>query len=79
MIAIDDVLLALGESMAANRILIADCCRDDPSRARGYQMQLRTSQFRRVAEPAFEAFVWHAANGIKFAWTLGVNLFTALA
>jgi hypothetical protein len=35
MLAIDDVLVALGDSLAANRILVADCCRFDPNRARG--------------------------------------------
>jgi len=35
MIAIDEVLIALRDSNAANRILVADCCRDDPNRARG--------------------------------------------
>ncbi len=35
MVAIDDILLAFGESKAAHRILVADCCRDDANRARG--------------------------------------------
>jgi formylglycine-generating enzyme required for sulfatase activity len=35
MLAIYDVLVAFGDSLAANRILVADCCRDDPNRARG--------------------------------------------
>jgi hypothetical protein len=34
LVAIDDYIAALRDSRAANRILIADCCRDDPNRAR---------------------------------------------
>ena len=35
MISIDEVLVALGDAKASNRILVTDCCRDDPNRARG--------------------------------------------
>jgi hypothetical protein len=35
LVAIDEFLVALRESAAANRVLIADCCRDDPNRPRG--------------------------------------------
>jgi sulfatase modifying factor 1 len=35
LISIDEVLIALGDSKASNRILVADCCRNDPNRARG--------------------------------------------
>ncbi len=34
MISIDELLVALRESKAKNRVLLADCCRDDPNRAR---------------------------------------------
>ena len=35
MIAIDDILVALKVSKATNRVLVADCCRNDPNAARG--------------------------------------------
>ncbi|WP_157605445.1 SUMF1/EgtB/PvdO family nonheme iron enzyme [Schlesneria paludicola] len=46
MIAIEDVLLALRESKATNRILFADCCRSDPNAARGrsFGTSLETNQ-----------------------------------
>lgn len=34
LVAIDEVLLALGQSNAAHRIIVTDCCRDDPAKAR---------------------------------------------
>ncbi len=34
MVSIDELLIALRESKAKNRVLLADCCRDDPNRAR---------------------------------------------
>lgn len=34
MVSIDELLVALRESRAKNRVLLADCCRDDPNRAR---------------------------------------------
>ena len=35
LLAIDEFLLALNECKATNRILLADCCRNDPNAARG--------------------------------------------
>jgi len=34
MISIDELLVALRQSRAKNKVLFADCCRDDPNRAR---------------------------------------------
>jgi formylglycine-generating enzyme required for sulfatase activity len=35
LVAMDEVLIALRESKAAHRVLLADCCRNDPNVARG--------------------------------------------
>lgn len=45
MVSIDDLMTSLESSKAANRILIADCCRDDPNRARSrsFGSSLRTN------------------------------------
>jgi len=34
MVSIDELMIAMRESKAKNKVLLADCCRDDPNRAR---------------------------------------------
>jgi hypothetical protein len=46
LVAMDDFLIALRESKAAHRVLLADCCRNDPNVARGrsFGSSLETNQ-----------------------------------
>lgn len=39
LVSIDDVLIALNESKAAHRVIVADCCRDDPARAKDIRIK----------------------------------------
>lgn len=39
LVSIDDVLIALNESKAAHRVIVADCCRDDPARAKNIRVK----------------------------------------
>jgi len=34
LVAIDEILMALGQSKAKHRIIVTDCCRDDPTKAK---------------------------------------------
>ncbi|XZE18007.1 caspase family protein [Pirellulaceae bacterium SH449] len=55
LVPIDDFLIALRESKAPNRILVADCCREDVNRARGrsFGSLLETNQLPKNAAVFF--------------------------
>jgi hypothetical protein len=65
LLAMDEVLIALGESNAANRVLLADCCRNEPDLARGGNRDSFGSHLNRDQLPDNTAALFACSSGQK--------------
>ncbi len=63
LLAMDEVLIALGESNAANRVLLADCCRNEPHLARGGRGDSFGSHLNRDQLPDNTAALFACSSG----------------